>query len=259
MTPFWAVVGVVGTILGSLILNMVSNECSDLAPWLARRLVRWAAHRQYRGGERAQIRAEEWSRIIQDRPGKLLKLATALWFATVALTHPAPQTRVNGPSLPWLGRASAQAGIALAVASFVGCAEFWLAATYQTRAVTLGGYLLFGTVCAVPAALETLARDVPRLPQGVLSGGLGESLGLLLTSTDPHAIIGEDIQLLGIGLGMGPALVFAVRLAVRVLARGRTGVAVYTAVQIVALGTFTAFRDSFDPGSDEDRYRILSG
>lgn len=136
--------------------------------------------------------------------------------------------------MPRLGRASARAGFALAVSFLAGVPEYW-----PVKGVALDGSLWFGIMCAVAAALETIARGVPRLPHGVVSGGL---IGLaelvrLLQSMGSDSFNGEQIgEMLGTGLGMA----FGVRLAVRLLARGRTGLAVYTALHIAALGTFTA-------------------
>jgi hypothetical protein len=59
--------------------GLMAGECNDLAPWLAVRLVRWAARHRY--PERAAARAEELQAVIAYRPSRLLKLATALGFA----------------------------------------------------------------------------------------------------------------------------------------------------------------------------------
>jgi hypothetical protein len=54
---------------------------TDLCPWLADKLVRWSAFRRYRDRERAETRAEELAALIEQRPGHLLKLFTAINFA----------------------------------------------------------------------------------------------------------------------------------------------------------------------------------
>jgi len=61
------------------------NECCEISPWAAKKLVRWSAFLRYRDSSRAAIRAEELSALIDARPGKLFKLITALWFAASAL------------------------------------------------------------------------------------------------------------------------------------------------------------------------------
>jgi hypothetical protein len=69
----------------SIILGLIVNECSDVCPWCARKLVRWSAYRRYTDPARAATRAEELSALIDDRPGKLLKLFSALGFVGSAL------------------------------------------------------------------------------------------------------------------------------------------------------------------------------
>ncbi|GEM_PF-3668786 len=69
----------------ALLLGLVVNEFSDLSPWLARTLVAWSARLRYGDTARADIRAEELAALINDRPGKLFKLATGIRFASAAL------------------------------------------------------------------------------------------------------------------------------------------------------------------------------
>lgn len=76
MTTLEVVVGIV--------VGLVVNECCDVSPWLARRLVRWSARRRYRNPRRAEVRAEELVGLIDLRPGKLFKLITALGFVVTA-------------------------------------------------------------------------------------------------------------------------------------------------------------------------------
>ncbi|MGW6499352.1 hypothetical protein [Nonomuraea angiospora] len=71
-------------ILG-IILGLVINEMCDVSPWLARRLIRWSARHQYVDPERAELRAEELTALINGRPGKLFKLCTGLTFAAAAI------------------------------------------------------------------------------------------------------------------------------------------------------------------------------
>jgi hypothetical protein len=72
-------------ILISVILGLIVNECSDVCPWCARKLVEWSARRRYTDPGRAGVRAEELAAVIEGRPGKLLKLFSALAFASSAL------------------------------------------------------------------------------------------------------------------------------------------------------------------------------
>lgn len=68
-------------IVGSVILGLIINECGELSPWLARRIVRWAANVRY------PHRAEELEAVLEARPGKLFKLITALGFGCVAIGY----------------------------------------------------------------------------------------------------------------------------------------------------------------------------
>jgi len=72
-------------ILISVILGLLVNECCDISPWCARKLVEWSAYRRYADPDRAAVRAEEWAALIDARPGKLLKLLSALGFAGSAI------------------------------------------------------------------------------------------------------------------------------------------------------------------------------
>jgi AcrR family transcriptional regulator len=71
-------------ILMGIALGLLVNECCDVSPWLARKFVRWSAHRRYVDQCRAETRAEELVALIDDRPGKLFKLITALGFVVTA-------------------------------------------------------------------------------------------------------------------------------------------------------------------------------
>ncbi|MCM0677568.1 PH domain-containing protein [Micromonospora phytophila] len=69
----------------ALVLGLVVNEMTDLSPWLGRKLVTWSARLRYRDDPRAEIRAEELTAVINDRPGKLFKLGTGFGFLSAAL------------------------------------------------------------------------------------------------------------------------------------------------------------------------------
>lgn len=68
-----------------IVLGLTVNEMCDISPWLARKIVSWSAHQQYVDPERARLRAEELCALINERPGKLFKLATGLTFAVSAM------------------------------------------------------------------------------------------------------------------------------------------------------------------------------
>jgi hypothetical protein len=71
-----------GEILFAILTGLAINECCEISPWAARKLIRWSAHHRYVDPARAEIRAEELAALVDARPGKLLKLITALGFVT---------------------------------------------------------------------------------------------------------------------------------------------------------------------------------
>jgi hypothetical protein len=73
----------------TVILGLLVNETTDICPWIAVRLVRWAARLRYpHAPERAATRSEELAALVNDRPGKLFKLFTALGFVLHDLWEP---------------------------------------------------------------------------------------------------------------------------------------------------------------------------
>jgi mycothiol system anti-sigma-R factor len=87
-------------ILLSIVCGIAANELCEFGPWSARKLVRWSAFRRYANPERAEIRAEELTALINDRPGNLFKLLTAVSFAGAAVLLSARRavTRESNPS-----------------------------------------------------------------------------------------------------------------------------------------------------------------
>ena len=75
---------IAGIVLG-IVASLLANELCELSPWCARKLVRWSAFRQYTDRHRAEMRAEEWTAVINDRPGNLFKLITAVGFTATAV------------------------------------------------------------------------------------------------------------------------------------------------------------------------------
>lgn len=72
-------------ILVSIIVGLLVNEACDVSPWCAHRLVRWSVRLRYANPERRRIRADELVALIDERPGKMLKLGTGLGFLAGAL------------------------------------------------------------------------------------------------------------------------------------------------------------------------------
>jgi hypothetical protein len=75
---------IAGTLLG-IISALLANELCELGPWCARKIVRWSAFRRYANADRAEMRAEEWTAVVNDRPGTMFKLITAVSFAINAV------------------------------------------------------------------------------------------------------------------------------------------------------------------------------
>jgi hypothetical protein len=76
---------VIPGIVAGVLAGLLIAEYGEIAPWIARMLVRWSAFRMYADVVRAQIRSEELAALIEERPGKVLKLMTALGYAGVAV------------------------------------------------------------------------------------------------------------------------------------------------------------------------------
>jgi mycothiol system anti-sigma-R factor len=83
----------IAAIVAAAVAIVIANEACDLAPWCACKIARWSAFRQYADPARAAVRAEERQAIINERPGNILKLATALSFAAGGVI-------VSGRSVP---------------------------------------------------------------------------------------------------------------------------------------------------------------
>lgn len=78
-------------IVVSFVFGLLVNEVTDVSPWAARKLVRWAAYRWTTDPDIAAGYAEEWTAIVEERPGKLLKLMTAVQFSLGAAGRAAPR------------------------------------------------------------------------------------------------------------------------------------------------------------------------
>lgn len=72
-------------VLLGIVAGLLANELCDFSPWCARKIVRWSAFRRYADPGRAEMRADELAAVINDRPGNLFKLITAVSFAADAV------------------------------------------------------------------------------------------------------------------------------------------------------------------------------
>jgi len=79
---WWAVT--TKNVVGPVVVGLLINEFGELSPWLARHLVNWAAYRWTSDPRDAADLSREWQGIIDQRPGKLFKLFTAVGFASSA-------------------------------------------------------------------------------------------------------------------------------------------------------------------------------
>jgi hypothetical protein len=78
---------IINEILIAIITGLIANECYDLSPRVARKIVRWSAHRQYLLPDQAETQAKKLDVDIKNGPGNLFKLITALGFAARAATR----------------------------------------------------------------------------------------------------------------------------------------------------------------------------
>ncbi|MEE1761190.1 hypothetical protein [Streptomyces sp. SP18BB07] len=72
-------------LMTAIVLGLVVNEFCDVCPWLARKVIRLAA-RLVPDPEVRERLAEEWAAGLHDRPGKILKLLSALTLLVSAAT-----------------------------------------------------------------------------------------------------------------------------------------------------------------------------
>ncbi|MGW3459735.1 restriction endonuclease [Streptomyces olivaceoviridis] len=63
----------------AVFLGLLVNEMCDVSSHLARQLLRWGA-RHIPGEGNAERYEEEWLALLEERPGKILKLAFASWM-----------------------------------------------------------------------------------------------------------------------------------------------------------------------------------
>lgn len=74
-----------GAVLFAVLVGLAVNETSDMCSWMAAQLARWAARTWCDDEDLGMEYAEEWAAVVEERPGKLLKLFTAIGFALAAV------------------------------------------------------------------------------------------------------------------------------------------------------------------------------
>lgn len=168
----------------SLILGIFSalavNECCELSPWAAQKIARWSAHLRYACPERAETRAEELAAVIDERPGKLFKLITALCFAVAAIRAWAIRAAIRA----WTAWAAAD----VSLVSTTPTGQVMLRKAIAASALTV--MAAFAVLQAVPAGSPAAPPDVTLIPLHALPGG--SAAGEAIVS---HAADGWTVQL----------------------------------------------------------------
>jgi hypothetical protein len=137
----------------SVLLGLAVNESCELSPWAAKKITRWSARLRNDDPERARIRSEEWLAVIEDVPGKLFKLITALCFAADALCA-------------WARRAVARLSADVPVVSSGGTVAVKKAAIAATA-----GTVAFAVVLAAEAVISRGLSGVPVIQQAAPRAG----------------------------------------------------------------------------------------
>jgi hypothetical protein len=97
-------------IISAVILPLLLSEFSEVSPWMARRLLVWAAV-HVGDPRRAERYREEWLAGLQDVPGNLTKLVKAL--SIVCYTVPVMHWHLKGSFYLWPARKLGDAFLAL--------------------------------------------------------------------------------------------------------------------------------------------------
>lgn len=185
------------TIIVSVCLGLFVNEFCDISPWLAKRLVRWAARYTVTSSYSSNDLAEEWCALIDARPGKLFKLATAGVFAARALPKYAGKT-VKSRSLRFLKTVGASRRRALTVGSAATAA---VSLAINLTGLAACGKLGEGTAGMVGCAFAT--ATVPSVSV-VLKEGMTRTVGLKTTFRIPLIIfLSATLCMAGGGIGYG--------------------------------------------------------
>jgi hypothetical protein len=180
--------------LWSLIWGVCSalavNECCDLSPWAARKVACWSARLRYADSDRAETRAEELAAVIDERPGKLFKLITALCFA-------------GGAIRVWIVRAAIRAWAArmtadVSLVSITSAGQVTLRKTIAVSALTAA--TAFAVLQAMPADTPTTSADTFTISLHATPGGSATGEAVV-----HHTANGWSVQLTVHGLkSLGP-------------------------------------------------------
>jgi hypothetical protein len=154
-------------LLGAVVLGLLVNEISDVSPWMAGRLVRSAAILWSHDPHVAADYAEEWQAVVDERPGKLLKLGTALGFLAVAARirlgttmygrHRAVRYALRG--IIWNNWLMGVAGTAMFLTLFGGFTSGHMYVTVLSAMVILGFVLASGLEIRLTIRRRRAASD----------------------------------------------------------------------------------------------------
>jgi hypothetical protein len=127
-----------GEIAFAIISGLLVNEATDICPWLAIRLMRWAARLRYPNDSGcAATRGEELGALINDRPGKLFKLFTGLGFALHALVVLRRDRKPVGMT-GWRAAAKRTVDVGIAAVALVVSLPLWPAVALAIRLTSPG-------------------------------------------------------------------------------------------------------------------------
>ncbi|MET9069457.1 hypothetical protein [Streptosporangium sandarakinum] len=191
----------------AIVLGIVVNEMCDLSPWLAVRLVALAARLQHGTSPRAEERSEDFAAYINDRPGKLFKLLTALGFlATGAVTGLRRRQRSLSLAVRWRVN---EGLLAIMLGGLVSGADptFWPNPTMWS---VIGGIVLgLSGLFQVVAAYANRPWYVTANGIGLLASSVGFALGAVGSAIAIDAVPASVVEIvMTVFLSAGALLTF---------------------------------------------------
>jgi len=181
----------ISEIIVAAAVGWIVSEATDISPWVAIKLVRWAAKHMYSGNaERAARRQEEWEALINDNesiPTKTAKLFFGLGLGCAGLY------RVAHPVLASAGRAILDAlpdvdtiaeGISSLVSMVVLAVIISLPDLWQL--IVVGGVVALCGIGAGLAWLFTLPKATRKYRRAIF--GLDEPTARVAPTADEAAI-----------------------------------------------------------------------
>jgi len=179
-------------------VGIAATELTEISPWLARKVVRWSARHWSPDPEQRAAYEEEWTSVVDERPGKVLKLFTAAGFAGGAVGRSVP--RVAGRLR---GRARRGTPTQTALLGFGGllitaAAVFGAVALTAIPAVARVAILTVAAAALLTAASMIVRHGLSATGETVAAIGLGlfPLTGYVLWTID------------GLGLGEAPLPAF---------------------------------------------------